>query len=143
MNLQREYGEKLSERMKIAAITSMRPGGIQDLVFQQADKLEDYGKAREQNKAIVLNRIACAGGPVPMDCGSLGQWDTTWWSGEETGEGSTVLDMDAVSGNVQCHKCNGWGHLARECPSKGNKGKGKGKGKGKNSIIGMVPKGKR
>ena len=29
----------------------------------------------------------------------------------------------------QCHKCGGYGHFARDCPTKG-KGKGKAKGKG-------------
>ena len=68
LSLQREYNEKLSERMKVAAITSMCPGDIQDLVFQQADRLDDYSKVREQIKAILLNRVSRTG-PVPMDCG--------------------------------------------------------------------------
>ena len=44
-------------------------------------------------------------------------------------------DIDAVGATVQCHKCGGFGHYARECPSKG-KGKGaKGEG-GKSSSKG-------
>ena len=48
LNLKREYNEALSERMKVAAITSMCPRDVQDLIFQQGDKLDDYTKVREQ-----------------------------------------------------------------------------------------------
>ena len=71
-----------------------------------------------------------------MDFGLMEQWEKNWWPSEEQCEGSTVLDTDAVSGNVQCHKCGGWGHLARECPSKG-------KAKGKNASTGALRKGER
>ena len=42
LNLKREYNEALSERMKVAAITSMCPNDVQDLIFQQGDKLDNY-----------------------------------------------------------------------------------------------------
>ena len=65
LTLQREYKETLSERMKVAAVTSMCPGDVQDLVFQQGDKLDDYLKVREQIKAIILNRSSRVGGSTP------------------------------------------------------------------------------
>ena len=34
LNLQREYKETLSERMKVTAVTSMCPTDVQDLIFQ-------------------------------------------------------------------------------------------------------------
>ena len=126
LNLKREYNEALSERMKVAAITSMCPHDVQDLIFQQGDKLDDYVKIREQIKAIILNRSSRVGGAVPMDIGLASEESNEDWQEEE-------WCVDAVSGQAQRHKCGGFGHFARECPSKG-KGKGKGKatdGKGK------------
>ena len=73
LNLLREYNEALSERMKVAAITSMCPRDVQDLISQQGDKLGDYMKVREQIKAIILNRSSRVGGAVPMDIGAAAQ----------------------------------------------------------------------
>ena len=138
--IQREYKETLSERMKIAAVTSMCPSEIQDLIFQQGDKLDDYLKVRDQIKAIILNRVTRIGGPTPMDIGGVGGSEDEGydWPEEE-------WPVDGV--NTQCHNCGGFGHYSSECPSKG-KGKsgtnpkGKSKGKGKNNDSKGKGKGK-
>ena len=52
--------------------------------------------------------------------------DEEYWGEEE-------WDVDAVYPGTKCYFCQGFGHMARECPMKG-KGKGKaegGKGGGK------------
>ncbi len=61
-------------------------------------------------------------GPTPMDIGSVGgqEADEEYWQDE---------DVQGVRANVQCHKCGGWDHFQRECPTEGNKG-GWGKGGG-------------
>ena len=120
--LVREYQENLSERMKVAAVTSMCPPDVQDLIFQQGDKLDNYSKVRDQIKALCLNRASRVNGPTPMDIGLASQESSgsMWDSMEE-------WDVDAVGGGAQCYNCGGYGHFSRECPSKG-KGKGKGKG---------------
>ena len=54
----------------------------------------------------------------------------------EGGEEEQWNTLNAFEG--QCHNCNGFGHRAAECPSKGGKSKGKGKGdyKGKGKGYG-------
>ena len=56
-------------------------------------------------------------GPVPMDIGMAGER-----------EYSECEEIDAVGRSVRCHKCEGWGHMARQCPSEGRAPKGGGKG---------------
>ena len=64
--------------------------------------------------------------PTPLDIGQVGEWppeESYYW--EE-------IEVDAVGKAGSCHRCGGWGHFARDCPTppdgKGPKGKGKGKG---------------
>ena len=73
---------------------------------------------------------------TPMDVGEVGGED---WGYEED-------DIGAVNAWTKCHNCEGYGHMARECPSRGggrggykggmSKGDGKG-GKGKNDHKGI------
>ena len=70
----------------------------------------------------VGNRVAMNEGVTPMDIGEVG-----WNDYNESEE-----HVDAVGAWSRCKRCDGWGHFARDCPSKG-KGKsdfGKGGGKG-------------
>ena len=52
---------------------------------------------------------------------------------EEKGE--EEVDIETLNAlqrqNLQCHTCKGWGHFARDCPSKSDGPPQKGKGKGK------------
>ena len=75
---------------------------------------EDYEKLRQKIFAWVSNKVAARGGPVPMEIGKVDKW---------TEEEETDIEVDAVGNAVQCHKCLGWGHAARNCPS-GKAGKG-------------------
>jgi hypothetical protein len=117
---------------KMAAFMELCPLEVQDTIFQCIDDIgEDYDKLKNKVVSWISNKVAARDQAVPMEIGHVragagpggGDWDY-----EEEPE----VDVDAVGNEMQCFKCSGWGHAARNCPSKG-KGKGSaGKGYGKN-----------
>jgi hypothetical protein len=126
-----ECGQTLSETMQIAILTGMMPASIQDFVYMNVDETTKYKAIVDRVRAWVGNKVAMLSGPTPME---IGQVEDYWWDEQEDWENS---DVQAVGANTQCYRCQGWGHLGRECPSFGDKGKAKGKGK-----DGMKGKGK-
>ena len=134
-----QFSEKLSEAMKIAIFTNMMPGNLQDYIYIHAEKDCKYEDVREKVGALVSNKITANTGPTPMDIGDVGGQGEVWWQEEEEDAWDDEHNVGVIAGHYQCRNCSGYGHFARECPSKG-KGKGpkggdKGKGKG-------APKGK-
>ena len=57
------------------------------------------------------------------------------WDGEGWGEEGEDEEVGAVYPHTRCYHCQGYGHMARECPCKG-KGKGDMKGGGKGMTKG-------
>ena len=68
--LEKEFDEKLSDRMKTALVLSMCPGDLQDMMYQQAANLKDYPDVKSRLKGIIQNRIA-RGQATPMDIGKV------------------------------------------------------------------------
>ena len=129
-------GTKIPGMWKMAAMLRICPENIVEMVENRWDELgENYEAMKERvigwanNKAY--KKSDRGGGPVPMDVDNVTTKEEEWedWNGEEYYGGGMVA---AVYPSTKCFNCQGFGHMARECPN-GQKGKGKGaeKGKGK------------
>ena len=114
--LSKEFGENPSNAMKIAIVTGMMPPVVQDFIYTNVDEKASVEAVIEKIRSVTGNKVAMME-PVPMDIGEVWE-DRAAYDGEE--------DVGAVGAHVRCHKCEGWGHMSRECPTQA-KGKGKGK----------------
>ena len=95
-----------------------------------------------KRKVMEFTNLVVANGDDKMDIGLVRQADEDYDYYEEEKE----EEPGCIAGfNQQCHKCQGYGHFARECPTKGDgkgKGGGKGIGKGAGKGEGRSEKGK-
>ena len=144
-----QFEENLTDRMKIAIFTNLMPNAIQDYIYTHADKETKYEELREKVRAMVSNKVSRSMGPTPMDIGDVGgQQGEHWHEPEEDWKREEEHQVDGVASHYRCRNCEGYGHFARECPSKGlqkgGKGFGKtGKGKGVgDNAVGWTTKGK-
>ncbi len=98
---------------------------------------EKYDVMRDKVMTWAINKAEDGGGPVPMDVGGIAAQSS--WGGEEGWgeEEEEDIEIDAVYPTTRCYNCQGYGHMARECPRKG-KGKGDPKGGGKAMMKGGV-----
>jgi hypothetical protein len=132
--MESECNQVIGETMRIAILTGMMPPIIQDFVYTNVDENTKYKAMVDRVKSWVGNKVAMLSGPTPME---IGQVEDYWWDEQEDWENAEV---QAVGANTQCYRCQGWGHLGRECPSNNGKSKGKGKegmkGKGKGIYKG-------
>ena len=149
---------KIPDLWRMSALLEICPRGVREAIELRLDEIgEDYAKMKANIIAYVTNRVEGGGGAVPMEVdGVLHGGDTcdTWW-GEDSGGVNEVWggvgdgsadgqawwpEVGAVFPGTQCYQCGKYGHMARDCPSKG-KSKGKGKDGGKAAGKGMGMKG--
>ena len=145
--LKNKHDEELGENIKLAVFVGMLPKEYQDICFQMgsiAGQTVRFKDIRDRVLNMANQRLQMAQ-PVPIDVDALQREEYQW--GAESGsydradweEQWQEYEIDEV-GKGMCHKCGGWGHFARESPTKG-KGKGKGYdtggGKGYGGIKGV------
>ena len=65
--LESQLGEKVSDKMKIAIMTSMLPPVIQDFVYQNVTRDMLFENLLEKIGVWVGNRVAMNEGVTPMD----------------------------------------------------------------------------
>ena len=124
--LKSEFQEEFSDNVSIAILTSMLSRDLQDMVYQQGklgEKLT-YKEVRDKVMSVASHRAEQAT-PTPMEVGRIGgesELDESW-------QADGAEEIDAIAKN-KCYACEGWGHLARDCPTRAAKGKGKMKGHG-------------
>ena len=132
--LESDTQEKISDVFKMAIMTGMMPVTLQEYIFQQADDSVNYKKSRDKVIALANNRVTMQQGPVPMDIGNVGH-EGYWGDHGDQME----YEIDYADVNMKCHRCGGFGHAVRQCPSEA-KGGGKGFGQ-KGGGKGDSPKG--
>lgn len=135
MELERRV--KVAEDVTVESISDMHSKsilvGILDPVTRQHTAMHRGTRASyDQLKRVVLEFVNnMARVDDAMQVGMIGE---TAEAGDETqGEDLEHFFVGAVGKGQQCFNCQGFGHLARECPSKG---------KGKNGDKGFGEKGK-
>ena len=123
--------------MKIAIVLSVMPRSIQEYVYSNIGTEDTYENTVYKMKVMAGQKAAMdVGGPVPMVIGELGRDREKLKKiiqevQEESAGGETMTggeeNVDAVGMHTKCHRCGGYGHLARECATAA-KGVGKGYG---------------
>ena len=118
----------IPELWKMAAMLKLCPKEIQEMVELRWDEVgEKYETLKDRVIGWATTRTEKKGGAVPMDLDAVEEEEEeeeNWWG-----------EVAAVYPTTKCYYCQGFGHMARECPKKGkgkgDKGKGKGNEKGK------------
>ena len=64
-------GEKLTETMRVAVLTSQCPPDIQDIIYQNAEHIITYRAVKEKILTLVRKRVSMYGA-VPMEMGNVG-----------------------------------------------------------------------
>ena len=144
LTLEKDFGEKLSEKFKTAILLTMMPKDLQDTLVQHTDKFDNYRVARDKVLTVAESKTLLKD-PDAMDIGSA---DREWreWHGydeENEDEGADELNYVGKGSATHCWRCGGIGHISTKCATpKPAKGAPKGGGKGGKSGHGKGKGGK-
>ena len=121
--LQRDFNEKLSDKMRSAILVSMAPKEFQDALVQQADNMTEYKATKDRIITMVDAKLAFKD-PDMMDCDQVGKGEACQGQHVEEYE----YDVDAMGkGRKHCFRCGGLGRIAASCATPApEKGSGKG-----------------
>ena len=128
--LERDFNERLSERMKAGVLLNMMPEDLQNSFIQQADNLENFKMAKEKVLSIMEAKNALHPDAMDTDNVNYESYDNT---DEDDGDEE---DLGAVHRDSLCNRCGGKVHFARNCGTPDPRGNGKVKGKVKDGKGG-------
>ena len=132
--LESEFGEGVSEAMKVAILIQILPKEMQDMVFQMGSLVMGGGE-KVDYKEIRDKVISVAGNRAEQRRPKENDVDGAWWEEEEYGEDEgDEKDVGALGRGlpwVKCYRCGGLGTWRRSVPhrmSQEIRGKGRREG---------------
>ena len=143
VNLRAQYHEDLGENLRLAILVGMMPKEFQDMIIQNGGMMSKvtYQSSRDYVLGVANQRIQMK---QRSGVGSTGVMSAEQEEREE--QERKEAEANAVGNAVRCYNCQGFGHIAANCPKPkrtnfGGKGKGAkgGGGKGGGKAGGARP----
>ena len=124
--LERDFNEKLSDKIKAGVLLFMMPGDLQNSVIQQADKLENFKMTKERVVSIMEAKNPLH--PDAMDTDNVNCYESYDNTDQDDGEEE---DLGAVHRDSLCNRCGGKGHFARNCGTSDPRGRARARARAK------------
>ena len=128
----RDFKQTIGDHMRIAKLANFMPLVIKEYIYVNVQPDTQYKVIIDKVKTLIRNKVTT--GAVPMDIGHVQAGERDCAEDESKGCPGEHYDVDALGFRGRCNNCGGWGHFARECPSKGHGKGGKGDAGGKTGV---------